>query len=277
MTSTPSPQRPGEAQLIASLAGGGRFWVVGSIHGDADRVAKLHDYIGDKFRLGDRLIYLGGYMGYGPRIIDTINEILTFRRRIIAIPGVELDHITYLRGAQEEVWQKLLQLQFAQGPSKVLKWMVDHGAGATISAYGGSLQEGMESAEQGVLALTRWTNNLRQAVRQWDGHTALISSLHHAAVSDDGALLFVHAGIDPSRALDAQVDRFWWGSPALETMTDSYAGFSAVVRGFCSGGPLICTEVPLITVDGGCGRIPGGTLVAACLDGSGNLLDSVQV
>ena len=277
MTPSRPPQRPAEAQLIASLAGGGRFWVIGSIHGDADRAAKIHDYVGEHFRAGDRLVYLGGYMGYGPRIIDTINEILTFRRRVIAIPNVELDHVVFLRGAQEEVWQKLLQLQFAQGPKKVLTWMVEHGAGATISAYGGSLDEGMEAAEQGVLALTRWTNNLRQAVREWDGHSHLMSALRHAAVTDDGSMLFVHAGVDPARPLDAQVDHFWWGSTALETLAEPYQDFSAVIRGFAGPGPKIRTDGPIITLDGGCGRVQDGTLVAACLDGSGHVLDSLQV
>ena len=277
MSSNRPPQRPAEAQLIASLAGGGRFWVVGSVHGDADRLASIHDYIGDHFRAGDRLVYLGGYMGYGPRVIDTINEILTFRRQIIALPNDELEHVVYLRGAQEEMWQKLLQLQFAQGPSKVLTWMVEHGAGATISAYGGSLDEGMEAAEQGVLALTRWTNNLRQAVREWDGHSSLMSALRHAAVTDDGSLLFVHAGIDPLRPLEAQVDHFWWGSSVLDSMTDPYGGFSAVVRGYSTTGPKIQTEPPLITLDGGCGRVQDGSLMALCIDGNGHVLDSVQV
>ena len=175
------------------------------------------------------------------------------------------------------MWQKLLQLQFAQGPSKVLTWMVEHGAGATISAYGGSVEEGMLAAEQGVLALTRWTNTLRQAVRERDGHSPLMSALRHAAQTDDGALLFVHAGIDPARPLDAQVDHFWWGNNSLEAMAEPYGGFTALVRGYAPNGPQITTEGPLLTLDGGCGRIDGGSLVAVCLNGHAQLLDSIQV
>jgi serine/threonine protein phosphatase 1 len=215
-------------------------------------------------------------MGYGPRIIDTINEILTFRRHVIAIPGVELTDVIFLRGAQEEMWQKLLQLQFAQGPRKVLTWMVEHGAGATISAYGGRLDEGMEAAEQGVLALTRWTNALRQSVREWDGHSALMSALRHAAVTDDGALLFVHAGVDPVRPLEAQLDQFWWGSSTLEGQAGPYQNFTALVRGNALNGPKLQTEGPILTLDGGCGRVNDGTLVAACLDGSAHVLDILQ-
>ena len=277
MTISRPPQKPNEGHLIATLVGGGRFWVIGSVHGDADRLARIHHHVAARFTPGDRLVYLGGYMGYGPRVIDTINEILVFRRRIIAMPGVELDHVVYLRGAQEEMWQKLLQLQFAQGPSKVLSWMVEHGAGATISAYGGSLAEGMDAAEKGVLALTRWTNTLRQAVREWDGHSQLISALRHAAVTDDGALLFVHAGIDPTRPLDAQVDHFWWGSSVLDGMDQPYGSFNALVRGYASTGPRLQTDGPILTLDGGCGRLPDGHLIVACLDGNGQVLDIAQV
>ena len=273
----PSAQRPAEAQLIASLAGGGRFWVVGSVHGDAARLAALHQALAARFTPGDRLVYLGGYMGYGPQVLDTIDEILVFRRRLIAEPGVELTDIVFLRGAQEEMWQKLLQLQFAQGPKKVLTWMIEHGAGATIRAYGGSVEEGMEAADEGVLALTRWTNALRQSVRERDGHSPLMSALRHAAQTDDGALLFVHAGVDPTRPLESQIDYFWWGSPALDAMTEPFGGFTAVIRGFSSTGPLIRTDGPLITLDGGCGRLPSGTLVALCIDGSGHILDSIQI
>ena len=277
MSKSKTPVRPAEAHLIATLAGGGRFWVVGSIHGDAERLTQMHHYIGPRFQPGDRMVYLGGYLGYGPRVIDTVNELLMFRRQLIAIPGVELDDVVFLRGAQEEMWQKLLQLQFAQGPVGVLSWMVEHGAGATIAAYGGRLQDGREAAEKGVLALTRWTNDLRQAVRQWDGHSALMSALRHAAVTDDHSLLFVHAGIDPSRSLDAQVDHYWWGSAALDAMTEPYDGFHAVVRGYASAGPRVVAQAPLITLDGGCGRVQDGQLVAACLDGTGHVLDLVQV
>lgn len=278
MTSTGAPtsgQRPSEGQLLASLRSGGRIWAVGSIHGDAARLAALHRELAQRLTAGDQLIYLGGYLGYGPAVIDTINELLLFRRAFIAMPGIELHDVIYLRGAQEEVWQKLLQLQFAQGPAAVLDWMVEHGAAATISAYGGRLAEGKEASSQGVLALTRWTNTLRQAVREWDGHSALMSSLRHAAQTDNGKLLFVHAGVDPAQPVESQVDRFWWGSSAFERLDQTYGDYAVVVRGFAPPGPMIRTDGPVITIDGGSGR--DGTLVAICLDGDGAITDSIQV
>lgn len=278
MTSNEAPtsgQRPPEGQLLANLRSGGRIWAVGSIHGDADRLRALHTQLWQRIAAGDQLIYLGGYLGYGPLVIETIDELLMFRRAFIALPGVELHDVIYLRGAQEEVWQKLLQLQFAQGPATVLDWMVEHGAETTIAAYGGRVEEGKEASSQGVLALTRWTNMLRQSVRERDGHTTLMSSLRHAAQTDDGHLLFVHAGIDPFSPVDSQVDRFWWGSTAFESLEAPYAGYTLVVRGFAPPGPKIVTDGPIVTLDGGSGR--GGSLVALCLDSSGHILDSIQV
>jgi serine/threonine protein phosphatase 1 len=278
MTSTGAPtsgQRPAEGQLLATLRPGSRIWAVGSVHGDVDRLAALHRELWRRLGPGDQIVYLGGYLGYGPSVIDTVNELLLFRRAVIATPGADMDDVIYLRGAQEEVWQKLLQLQFAQGPGAVLDWMIEHGADATISAYGGRVAEGKEASGQGVLALTRWTNTLRQAVREWDGHSTLMSTLRHAAQTADGKLLFVHAGLDPARPVESQVDRFWWGANAFETLDQPYGDYALVVRGFAPPGPMIRTDGPIVTIDGGSGR--GGTLVAVCLDGQGAITDSIQV
>src|SRR5579862_6186361 len=129
---------------------------------------------------------------------------LDFRRRLLARPhGFACDAV-YLRGAQEEMWQKLLQLQFAPNPSEVLDWMVREGIAATVAAYGGELRQGFAAARDGPRTITRWTSALRNAMNAAPGHTALFSRLHHAAVSHDNQLLFVHAGIDWSRPLATQ-------------------------------------------------------------------------
>ena len=268
------PRRPPDGPVLAALAGGGRVWAVGAVHGECQRLRAVHRRIWEKFQPGDRVVYLGGMMGHGPDVAATIDEILLFRRAVIGEPGVELDHVVFLRGAQEEMWQKLLQLQFAQGPAGILTWMLDHGVGATIAAYGGDIAEGREAASQGVLALTRWTNALRQSIHARDGHTALMSSLNHAAYTDDGALLFVHAGVDPTRPLEAQLDHFWWGSSSLEAQQQPYQGFTRLIRGYAPQAPAIVSSGPLITLDGGAGR--GGGIAAACLDGSGTVLDLIE-
>src|SRR3546814_15546865 len=91
------------------------------------------------------------------------------------------------------------------------------------------------------------------------GHADLMAALKRAAFTDDGKLLFVSAGLDPSLPLSAQIDSFWWGSPAfamLEAPVSSpYDGYARVIRGFArerAGKPL--APVPsgryTTTVDG---------------------------
>ncbi|MGE5503703.1 MAG: hypothetical protein ACM31L_04705 [Actinomycetota bacterium] len=263
-----------ETNIFATLRGGGRIWTVGAVHGERDRLAALHARIQQEIKPGDQLVYLGGYLGHGTQVRETIDELLLFRRAFIARPGVEVDDVIYLRGAQEEMWQKLLQLQFAPNPAEVLRWMVEHGAGTTIAAYGGSVEEGLNSARDGTLSLTRWTGGLRQAMRAYDGHTTLMSVLKHAAFTDDNTLLFTHAGLDPTRPLSAQLDAFWWGSAGFREMGAAYAGFRMVVCGADRRGGGVALGPFSAVLDSGCGR--GGPLTAACFGADGAILQMIE-
>lgn len=263
-----------DTNVFATLRGSGRIWAVAAIHGERERLCRLHARLAEDVRPGDQIVYLGGYLGYGPEVCDTIDELLLFRRAFLARPGVEVDDIVYLRGAQEEMWQKLLQLQFAPNPLEVLRWMVDHGIGPTLAAYGGSVEEGFLNARDGILSLTRWTSQLRQTMRGHDGHTALMSVLKHAAFTDDNSLLFVHAGIDPSRPLSAQVDAFWWGSAGFELMDGPYGDFRLVVRGADRRHGGVRIGAYTATLDAGCGF--GGPLTAACFAADGQLLHMLE-
>ena len=82
---------------------------------------------------------------------ETISEMLSFRRDLLAIPGVLAGDLVYLRGAQEEMWQKLLQLQFAPNPKDVLSWMLGQGVDSTLRAYGGNPETGMAAARDPLI------------------------------------------------------------------------------------------------------------------------------
>src|SRR3546814_14736289 len=71
------------------------------------------DLLAARLLPGDRLVYLGNMVGHGTATIATLDELLAFRRDFLCLPGVEPEDIVYLRGAQEEMWRKLLQIQFA--------------------------------------------------------------------------------------------------------------------------------------------------------------------
>ena len=263
-----------EPNIFATLRGGRRIWAVAAIRGEHARLRALHARLAEECKPGDQLVYLGDYLGYGSAVLETIDEILTFRRRFIARPGVELDDVVYLRGAQEEMWQKMLQLQFAPNPAEVLRWMVDHGIGPTITAYGGIVDEALICVKEGILALTRWTGQLRQNMRVYDGHTTLMSVLKHAAFTDDNLLLFTHAGLDPTRPLSAQMDAFWWGSGDFADLAEPYGGFKLVVRGSDRRHRGIVLGPHIATLDSGAGQ--GGVLTAACFGSDGNILQLLE-
>ncbi|MBC7908470.1 MAG: hypothetical protein H7Y60_17215 [Rhodospirillaceae bacterium] len=263
-----------ENNVFATLRGSGRIWAIAAIHGEIERLRALHGRLAQDAKAGDQIVYLGDYLGYGQAVRETIDELLMFRRSFLAKPGVEVDDIVYLRGAQEEMWQKLLQLQFAPNSIDVLKWMVEHGIGPTIAAYGGSMDEGLGSAREGILALTRWTSALRQNMRAYDGHTALMSVLKHAAFTDDNALLFVHAGLDPSRPLSAQMDAFWWGSAGFELLEGPYGGYRLVVRGSDRRRGGVRVGAFSATLDSGAGF--GGPITCACFGADGQILQMLE-
>jgi len=121
-------------ERFARLRRARRIWAVAAIHGDAGRLAALHDRMERVWQPGDRVVYLGNYLGRGPAIRQTIDEILGFRLAVMAQPGGFACDVAFLRGSQEEMWQKLLQLQFAVSPRDVLQWMLDQGVGATLEA-----------------------------------------------------------------------------------------------------------------------------------------------
>ena len=263
-----------DPSVFAVLPEGRRNWAVASIFGQAGRLAALHAILDPRIDSSDNLIYLGNLLGRGD-VAATIDELLLFRRSLMARRLKDgAGEVVYLRGSQEEMWHKLLQMQFAANPGEVLEWMLGQGVGATLAAYAGSVDEGRTAARLGAVALSRWTNHLRAAVRAMDGHDQLISTLRRAAYTPDNTLLFVNAGVDPRRPLSAQRDSFWWGSREFEMSNGPYDGFRRVVRGADPRRAGVVVREGMTSLDGGCGF--GGPLIAGCFDAQGELIDVVE-
>lgn len=262
-------------EKFAKLGRPRRIWAVAAIHGDVHRLAALHDHLATLIQPGDRLVYLGNLLGRGPAAFETIDELLSFRRAVLAMPGVLVGDIVYLRGAQEEMWQKLLQLQFAPNPSEVLRWMITQGVEPTLAAYGGAAQDGIVAAREGAVQVTRWTNRLREAMRLAPGHNNLFAALRRAAFTEGSGVLLVSAGIDTTRPLAAQGDSFWWGSAGFAKLSEPYEGFTRIVRGYDPSQGGVQVSDLTATLDGGCGR--GGKLVGACIDPGGEVLELLEV
>jgi serine/threonine protein phosphatase 1 len=153
--------------------------------------------------------------------------------------------------------------------------MLDHGLGPTIAAYGGDLQQGQNAARDGAVSITRWTNGLRMAQNGTPGHANLMTALRRAAFTTDGQLLFVNAGLDPSRPLTAQSDSLWWGGSSFLDLAEPYAGFVRVIRGYDRHHGGVQQTKYAVSLDRGAGF--GGKLVAGCFDPAGALLDTLEV
>lgn len=260
---------------FAALGKAERYWAIASIHGALDRLVPLHDQLANRLKPGDRLVYLGNYLGVGTEPRAVIDELLQFRRWFLARPRSFTCDIAFLRGAQEEMWSKLLQLQFAPNPAEILRWVLDHGGLATLTSYGGDPDQGFLAAREGPVALGKWTTNLRQAMGLQPGHTTFQAGLKRAAYSDDRSLLFVHAGIDPSRPLGAQSDSFWWAAGSFARLDAPYQDFGLVVRGFDPDHQGLVRTPYTASLDAGCGF--GGTLLAVCFASDGQATDQIVI
>ena len=265
---------PSDSAIFARLVRPQRLWAVAAVHGEAERLGLLHQRLAPRLAKGDRLVYLGDYLGHGPAIAATLDELVAFRRLFLARRLAFLGDIVFLRGSQEEMWQKLLQLQFAPNPREVLQWMLDHGVGATLAAYGGDPRQGLAAARDGALALTRWTSSLRAAMDAHPGHRQLLTAVKRYALTDDGALLFVHAGLDPGKPLDLQRDALWWGGVNILELEAPYGGFRRVIRGYDRRHGGLLESRYAVSLDAGSGF--GGPLLAACFAPDGTLLDRIE-
>jgi hypothetical protein len=263
---------------FSSLGTPERIWAISAIHGDLDQLMNLHDAIYNKIKPGDRIVYLGNYVGYGKQGAACVDEILTFRRLVLSMPGMLCSDLVYLRGQQEEMWQKLLQLQFAPDPTGTLLWMLGNGLSNTLYSYGLSPHDGIEACRLGIMGLTKWTSSVREKLRAHPGHEIFGTQLTRAAHTNDNAaypMLFVHAGLDATKNLGDQGDTFWWASDEFENIKEAYLPYQKIVRGYDPAHKGVVTNCVTATIDGGCGF--GGHLVCASFEVNGTITDILEV
>jgi len=253
-----------------------RIWAVAAIHGETASLKALHSQLVPRFRTGDCLVYLGNYFGTQKTAVETLDDLLLTRRKLMAAgEGSPPEAFVYLRGAREEMLSKLLQLQFAPNPAEVMDWLLEHHMGPVIESYGTRESVARAIAREGTLSISKWTSSLRRIINSPPGHAVLLSNLRRAAFTREGRILFVHASLDVSRPLNMQKDNFWWDNGRFNDINEAYYGFSRIVRGYdhANGGVRLnhpCTA----TLDGGSGR--GGSLNAVCFSPQGDILDHLS-
>ena len=209
-----------------------RIWAIGSIHSNLNSFESIRDFIISEFKESDKLIFLGNVIGLGNNAKETITEVNKLRFRIMSKFKLKSNSIVYLRGAQEEMFSKLLQLQTAPNPEEILKWMLEHGVDKTINSYGLSTNELKSISTSGTLNITKWTSNLNKIISSIPGHKEYFLNLKHAAFSKSKKILFVNRGVDISRPLSAQNDCFWWGYQNFSKINEPYKSFVRIVRGY---------------------------------------------
>jgi hypothetical protein len=262
------------SQVFAVLDRPRRIWAVAALNGELGPLVAVHDEIAARYAAGDRIVYLGNYLGPGPDGPAVLDELIAFRRLLLTAPGAEPWDIAYLRGTQEEMWQKLLQLQFASNPQEVLDWMLKQGLSLPLAAYGLDVEEARRRCREGTLSLTRWTGRLAAAMHARPGHDELFASIRRYATTGPGGLLFVHAGLDPRRPLSEQRDSFWWGGAYFDAMDSPYEGYRRVVRGADRLRRGRWETPAAVSLDGGAGQ--GGALVAAVMGADGSIIELIE-
>lgn len=264
---------------FSNLGQPNRIWVFSAIEGRADRLRAAHQNVYEKFAPGDRIVYTGNYFG-GTQAdpLGTMNDLLVFRRSILALPGSMVNDIVYLRGIQEELWRSLLRLQMSINASDTVAWIARRHpeVDSLLRLYGSSLDEASRVAREGVLNLTRWAAALQNHQRQFPGHEKFFTTLRRAAFtenpgSNDNNLLFVHAGIDPRRALIEQEDEFWWSSKNFNLYQEPYRPFRTVVRGYDPEHQGMHLGSAFVSLDGG-----GRQLICAEMMPDGRIAELIR-
>ncbi len=219
---------------FSKLTKANKIWAIGSLHSSLDSFQSIKKYILSNFELGDKLIFLGNLIGFRSESKKIIDEVLKLRFDLMAKYQLKHSDIVFLRGAQEEMFRKLLQLHIAPNPMEILEWIFSHGVDQTIISYNFDPEEFRKTVTQGTIQINKLTTKLNNQISFNSGHQEFFSNLKHAAYTDNMEVLFVNRGVDISRPLSAQNDCFWWGYQNFSQINKPYFSFKRIVRGYQS-------------------------------------------
>ncbi len=211
-----------------------KIWAIGSIHSRFESFESIKEYLLDNFEKEDYLIFLGNIIGLGLKSKETLSSVIDLRNKLMGKFRLNPNRIIFLRGAQEEMFLKLLQLQTAPNPNDIVSWMFDHGVDTTLISYGFNKDKIINISTQGALIISKFTSNINNTLSKEPGHKQYFANLKHAAFSKTRKILFVNRGVDVSRPLSAQNDCFWWGYQNFSNLNQPYNTFIRIVRGYKS-------------------------------------------
>ena len=216
------------------LSNASRIWAIGSIHSNLNAFNSIKDFIFKNFKQNDKLVFLGNVIGLGDKSKETLSSIIDLRFNLMSKFKLKPEEIVFLRGAQEEMINKILQLHIAPNPIEIIDWMFDHGVDKTLNSYGYNKDEIANIASSGTVSISKWTSKFNQTIIDNPGHKEYFLNLKHAAYSSSKKILFVNRGVDITRPLSAQNDCFWWGFQNFSKIKKPYNSFTRIVRGYQS-------------------------------------------
>ena len=207
MTAEATTARPGQAAVPA----GSVVYAVGDIHGRCDLLRALHaqivEHARDRKAMRRVVVYLGDYIDRGADSMGVIGL-------LIDAPLAGFEHV-HLIGNHER-----LMLDFLRDASVGPTWILN-GGDRTLASYG------VVAAGQALwlpsAALKPLQSELRDRLPA--RHRAFLERLRFS--HREGGYCFVHAGVRPGVALDAQdeEDLLWIREPFLSSPAD----FGAVI------------------------------------------------
>ena len=176
-----------------------KIWAIGSIHSNLKSFASIKKFLLDNFEENDKLVFLGNVIGLGNNSKETLTSVIDLRFNLMSKFKLKPESIVFLRGAQEEMFSKLLQLQLAPNPNEIIEWMYDHGVNETIKSYGFSENEVKNIASSGTITISKWTSTLNKHYNN-PGHTVFFKFETCIFAYKN---IVVNRGVDITRPLSA--------------------------------------------------------------------------
>ena len=213
---------------------------VGDVHGRADLCAQLIGKVERRYEARDlRFVFLGDYVDRGPDSRGVLDALIELRA---ARPDTVL-----LKGNHEQA-----MLDFIADPAEGEAWL-EWGGEETMASYGVERVPGM--------MLETLRDVFADAIP--DSHFALLMGLDLTHREDD--VLFVHAGLNPGRALEEQRERdvLWIRDEWRKDGKGKFPGLT-VVHGHT---PVPKPENHAWRVNVDTGAVWSSRLTALCLDG----------
>lgn len=150
--------------------GASRSFIIGDIHGCAEELDRLLDHLAPC--ADDAIVFLGDYIDRGPASKEVVTRLLRLSR--------EGPHCSFLKGNHEDMFLAFMGLPGRYGES-----FVYNGGEATLASYGIERFPAREIAR-----------------RLPEDHLTFLLELQ--LQQSLGQFLCVHAGVNPTRSLEAQ-------------------------------------------------------------------------